>query len=199
MISERAAGRDMTMRLRSALFALVGIAEKTLTGEIRPLEAATEIAAQQHEFEPSNDDLLLPFVGVDSECDNVKIGDRSLWSPDYLADRDRRYADLEADYGPFVLKSCAALLEEFRPKLLLCPVCGFRGSVPPFYADGTPSYEECACCGFAFYEHLAALTDEDFLHWRRRWIRAGMPFRQPPPPAEYDPHEQMRVATFGES
>ena len=59
-----------------------------------------------------------------------------------------------------------------------CPVCGFGGLEDPAYdpLTGLGSYQICPSCGFEY-----GVTDDDrqITHeqWRRRWIDAGMPWR----------------------
>lgn len=76
-----------------------------------------------------------------------------------------------------------------------CPVCGYDGLEVPAYSPvtGRGSYEICPSCGYEF-----GVTDDDLRitheQWRRRWIDAGMPWRDAgisEPPSGWDPRAQL--------
>ncbi len=184
------------LQRRAAIFALVTVAESRLALEIDAVKCAMEITDLRSDVEDPDRELFLPFIGVASEADNAVVGDRTLWAPPFLEECDRRYRDLEEHYGSWIDEACAKLIAEYRPKLCSCPACGFVASAPPYSADGTPSYSECPCCAFAFDAALELVGDTEFSRWRRRWIRAGMPFRESPAPSDYDPQEQLQIAQF---
>lgn len=185
----------MTMlQRRAAIFALVTVAEKALAREIDSIECAMQITRLLWNVDDPNRDLFLPFRGVASEADNAVVGDRTLWAQAFLDECDQRYKEVESHYRSMIDESCAELIAEYRPKLCACPACGFVAAIPPYAADGTPSYTECACCAFMFV--LELVDDNEFGIWRRRWIRAGMPFRGSPVPADFEPHAQMRAASL---
>lgn len=78
--------------------------------------------------------------------------------------------------------------------LFVCPVCGFPGLLErPRGSSGGGSYEICPSCGFQF-----GVTDDDrgysYDQWRDEWRKRGMPWdnRSTPPPAGWDPVEQLR-------
>jgi hypothetical protein len=78
----------------------------------------------------------------------------------------------------------------------ICPVCGFPGLIEEPRSPRTEgaSYEICPSCGFQF-----GVTDDDrgvsYEQWRQQWIDRGMPWDSQgiePPPAGWDPEEQLR-------
>ncbi len=178
---------------RRALFTLVEIAQKLLTGEIGPIEGSRRISRLRFAVEDGDNDVFYPFIAVDSESDDVVVGDRTLWAEAFLERIDRRYEAYHRALQPGIADDCRALLAVFLPKLLECPACGFIGSdQPPYDAAGVASYETCRSCGMEF--GITDVIGYDAAEWRRRWIRDGMPFRHPPPPPGWDPEEQMRAA-----
>jgi hypothetical protein len=182
----------MTHR-RKAIFALVDIAQKLLAEEIGPIEGSRKISRLRFDVEDEENDVFNAFVGIDSESDDVVVGNRTLWGEAFLEDIDRRYEVYDRALQPNIGEDCRALLAAFLPKLHECPVCGFMGSdQPPYDAAGVPSYEICRSCGFEF--GVTDVIEYDVAEWRRRWIQDGVPFRHPPSPPGWDPEAQMRAA-----
>ncbi len=102
---------------RKALFRLVDIAQKMLAGEIGPIEGSRKITRLRFDVEDEENDVFNPFVGIDSESDDVVVGDRTLWAEAFLEDIDRKYAAYEAVLRPRIVADCEALLAVFEPKL----------------------------------------------------------------------------------
>ena len=77
-------------------------------------------------------------------------------------------------------------------------MCGYDLGFRPW--DGRlPSFELCPSCGiqFGYDDHAvwedASLRESIYLEWRRKWIRAGMPWSsvgQEPPP-NWEPRKQL--------
>ncbi|HEY0615269.1 MAG TPA: hypothetical protein VGC96_11530 [Candidatus Elarobacter sp.] len=181
----------MTYR-RKALFTLVDVAQKMLAGEIGPIEGSRKISRLRFDVDDEENDVFNPFIGVDSESDDLVVGNRTLWADAFLEDVDRRYEVYDRGLRPGIADDCRSLLAVFLPRLRECPACGFVGSdQPPYDAADVPSYETCRSCGMEF-----GVTDMecDAAEWRRRWIQDGMQFRDPPPPPGWDPVAQMRAA-----
>ena len=178
---------------RTALFTLVDVAKKMLAGDVGPIDGSRRICGLRFVAGAEEDDLFTPFVVIDSESDDVVVGNRALWAEAFLEDIDRRYEAYDHALRPGIAEDCRALLAVFLPKLHECPCCGFLGSgEPPYDAAGVPSYETCRSCGLEF-----GVTDEieyGAAEWRRRWIEDGMPFRRPPSPPGWDPAAQLRAA-----
>jgi hypothetical protein len=179
----------MTYR-RKMLFKLVGTAKSMLAGDVGPIEGSRLIACLRWETSDEENPVFNPFVGIDSETDDVVVvGDRSLWAQAFLDEIDRKYAAYDEVLRPGIGADCQALLAVFEPKLLECPACAFILKRMPYDAAGEPSYELCPCCDF-----LPGLSEleSDAEEWRRRWVAAGMPFRHPPPPTGWNPNAQLQ-------
>jgi len=178
---------------RSKLFTLVDTAKKMISGEIGPIEGSRTITRLRFDVGDGENEVFYPFIGIDSESDDIVVGDRSLWAEAFLNEIDRRYEAYERALRPGIAEDCRALLAVLLPRLNECPVCGFVGSGrPPYDAAGVPSYETCPSCGFEF--GVTDVIGYDVAEWRRRWIRDGMPFRHPPSLPGWDPEAQMRAA-----
>lgn len=77
-----------------------------------------------------------------------------------------------------------------------CPVCGFDGLGAP-HRDrlGCASFDICPCCGTEFGYDDASRSHADL---RRAWRQGGARWRSrsSPPPAGWNPAEQMKRAGF---
>jgi hypothetical protein len=183
------------MYRRQVLFTLADTAKEMLGGTLGPIEGARRIA-RLRERVCDEDPVFDPFRGIDSETDDLVVGDnRSLWAQSYLDDVSRRYAAYEATLRPDIMPACQALLAHLDALLRVCVACGFSPLMEmPYDAAGEPSYEVCPCCEFQ-----PGVTDEsndDIAEWRRRWIAQGMPFRHPPTPLEWNAAEQLSNAAI---
>ena len=158
-------------RFRPALFALVEVAEEMLDGVIGSIEGSRRIVRLKPNAGDLDDEAFLPFVGIDSESEDIIIGEgRALWSDEFLKRSDQQCEAYEDALRPGIGEDCRALLEMLQARLRECPICRYAGLArPPYDAVGTPSYETCGSCGYKF-----GITDAigyDFAEWRRRWIR----------------------------
>src|SRR5260370_6404943 len=175
----------MTYR-QSALFRLVEVAEKILANEIGPIEGARKISELRVDVGDPDNEVFTRFSGIDSESDDLVVGNRALWSEAFVQEVDRRYEANEQVLRPDIADDCRALLAVLSRRLHECPVCGFTGSDRlPYDAAGTPSYETCASCGFEF--GVTDVMDYGCTESRRRWVRDGIPYQRPPPPSRLDP------------
>ena len=68
------------------------------------------------EDSPALQDVLLVFVGVDSETDDLPLGSVRQWAPDALVERDRELAKAEALYANSVADACRRLLDLLEPE-----------------------------------------------------------------------------------
>jgi len=102
---------------RSALAALVDVAEKMIDGAVGPIEGSRRIAQLRFGAGDEDNSVLMPFVGIDSEAGNLVVGDRSLWADAFLAEIDRGYEDYERRLRPTIADDCRALLSVFAPRL----------------------------------------------------------------------------------
>ena len=78
-----------------------------------------------------------------------------------------------------------------------CPVCGYVGLLEPAWADDSPSYEICPCCGIEFGYDDSSTTQEGrrtrHRELRADWIAAGYPWwsTEQDPPTGWDPVVQL--------
>lgn len=164
-----------------------------IAGEVGPIEGSRMICRLRYDVHDDDEDAYTPFIAIDSESDDLVVGNRDLWDKAEFEDRDRRYKAYDEALRPGIAEDCRALLAVVVRKLHECPACGFTGSDrPPYDVAGAPSYETCACC--AFQIGLTDVFEYDSAEWRRRWIQDAMPFRRPPAPPGWDPVRQMRAA-----
>jgi hypothetical protein len=155
------------MYRRLALFKLVDTAKRMISGEIGPIEGSRAVARMRSAVGDDESPVFDPFILIDSESDDIVVGDRSLWAQSFLDEIDRKYAAYEAVLRPGIAADCEALLAVYEPKLRECPACGFSPLENPLYDEVCkPSYELCPRCGF-----LPGVTEQieyDLAEWRRR-------------------------------
>ena len=66
---------------------------------------------------------------------------------------------------------------------LLCGVCGYRATEPPWGADGrSPSFAFCPSCGVEWGYQDATPTGVE--RFRRAWLASGAPWRDPSVPPD---------------
>ncbi len=82
----------------------------------------------------------------------------------------------------------------------LCPVCGYPDLAEPPWDNDSPSDDICPSCGTQFGYHDAirgGAGKRQELHRRLReaWRSAGCPWSSygRPPPAEWNPQEQLQA------
>jgi hypothetical protein len=92
------------------------IARAILAGRIGVIEGAREIRrfCGGHLGFDDRDPDLNTFVAIDSETDDLPIGDvRRYWAPDALAQKDAEIARCEAVYREAALKAASHLITRF--------------------------------------------------------------------------------------
>jgi hypothetical protein len=61
------------------------------------------------------DDDFLPFVGINSETDHLPVDrERTNWSEEALARKDKEIAEAEAFYKENAFRACRKLIERFK-------------------------------------------------------------------------------------
>jgi hypothetical protein len=94
------------------------VATRMLTGEVGLHEGCHEIARLRtglSEPEVADPDLLV-FVGVDSELDDVPLGDvRQRWAPEALAVKDAQTAEYLGRARDGILRACQAVVAQWGP------------------------------------------------------------------------------------
>jgi len=80
----------------------------------------------------------------------------------------------------------------------VCPVCGFNSlDEPPYDEEGCATFSICPCCGNEFgYDDASA----KYSKLRKKWIEEGMVWwsETQPPPANWDPIEQLKRADMAD-
>jgi len=98
---------------RAALDALIDVAEKMIAGDVGAIEGSRTIVRLMYSVGDGGDDfddVFLPFVGIWSEANDMVVGDRSLWSAEFLERIDRQYESYERDVSPTIADECRTLL-----------------------------------------------------------------------------------------
>jgi hypothetical protein len=100
---------------RRVVDGLLNIANAALNGEIGPVEAARSFTNYVGR-DQSLDKLLVIFIGVDSETDNLPLGDvRRLWNVDALKQKDNDIAAAELLYRNKINQACQKLVDTLSP------------------------------------------------------------------------------------
>ena len=108
---------------------MVELAEKMIAGEVGAIEGARRIARLRSRLGDPDNDVLMPFVAIDSETDDVVVGDRALWEESFLAEIDREYEKYERSFQPMIAEDCRALLAVFAPRLRFWSILTRCGSM----------------------------------------------------------------------
>jgi|SRR5579871_1576566 len=89
---------------------LLEILDALLSGSIGITEGCRHIARLRHTLGQSENELFLPFVGVDSETDAFPLGEvRQKRSAEGLMRADEQRTAVETHYTPFVMRASKAL------------------------------------------------------------------------------------------
>jgi hypothetical protein len=102
----------------AARTSIVETARALLDGQIGVLEAARRIASLRLDADPNQEDPdLLAFAGIESQTDELLIGDAVQgWHPDVRDEKVREIAEADAFFRPGALASASALLARYgRP------------------------------------------------------------------------------------
>lgn len=93
----------------------LAFAHKLIAGEMSVIEASRALSSLRWEFDAPENYLFLPFVGIDSETDELPIGSvRREWARDSLALKDVEIARCEQAYRPRAVEACRKLIEYLR-------------------------------------------------------------------------------------
>lgn len=91
------------------------VAGQLIAGEIGVIEACRELSALRYSFGSEYEEHFLPFVGIDSETDDLPIGPvRREWSAEALARKDIEIARCEQLYRNPALDACHTLIERLQ-------------------------------------------------------------------------------------
>jgi hypothetical protein len=101
-------------RLASAK--IVAAARGILSGELGIVAGARQLATLRFDVGTEDDSDFIFFVGVDSETDDLPLGDvRSRWNPDALKAKDAELAAYESKVRERALEICRRLLRKYEP------------------------------------------------------------------------------------
>jgi hypothetical protein len=95
------------------------LAQKMLDGELGIIEGCCAICKQRPTLEHSDvqADVLLPFIGFESELHNYPIGEaRKYWNPEALRKQDERLREIVAAAEPDIFAACRALLARWSSR-----------------------------------------------------------------------------------
>jgi hypothetical protein len=94
---------------------LIETLEAFRAGRLGVAEACRKVVESRAALEADDNELFLPFVGIDSETDAFPLGEvRKHWSPTGLARADAERSAAEEHYRNYALSACGALIEYAR-------------------------------------------------------------------------------------
>lgn len=103
--------------LRAVQDQVVEVCRAILNGETKVLSGVRKLCRLHYElFEQIDDDFVL-FIGIDSETDDLPIGDeRQYWNEEVLLKKDKEIAEYEARVKQDVFDGCRKLIDRFSSK-----------------------------------------------------------------------------------
>ena len=99
--------------------AILQLAQKMLDRELGIIEGCCAICQQRPTLEDSDvqADVLLPFIGFESELHNYPIGEaRKHWNQEALRKLDERLREIVAAAEPEIFSACRALLARWSSR-----------------------------------------------------------------------------------
>jgi DNA-directed RNA polymerase subunit RPC12/RpoP len=98
-------------RQRRIEIQVLHIAKQLVAGRLGVIAASRELSRLRHDVEPQVAEVLLTFVGIDSETDTLPIGVvRKEWNPEALERKDRQIAEAERFYREGAMESACKLI-----------------------------------------------------------------------------------------
>ena len=92
---------------------IVDIAQGMLNGNIHLILGCRAIRSLRHKTDISDDEIFLPFIGIDSQTDHFPLGKvRDLCDSEYLAKIDAEINDFLDFAGEHIKESCKELIEK---------------------------------------------------------------------------------------
>ena len=94
---------------------VASIAQDMLNGRVAIINGSRQLAALLHHIDVDEfDEDFMPFVGIDSETDNLPTGEtRKHWATDALEKKDAEIAAAEAHWRDYALSACTRLVARF--------------------------------------------------------------------------------------
>jgi hypothetical protein len=97
--------------------AILQLAQQMLDRELGVIEGCCAICHQRPTLEHSDlqADVLLPFIGFESELHNYPIGEaRKYWNPEALRKQDERLCEIVAAAEPDIFAACKTLVAQWN-------------------------------------------------------------------------------------
>ena len=96
---------------------VASIAQGMLDGQVGIIDGSRQLARLSHHIDVNEfDDDFRAFVGIDSETDDLLVGDaRQHWAVDALEKKDAEIEAAEALYRYPALAACKRLVARFGP------------------------------------------------------------------------------------
>ena len=90
---------------------VLSLAKQLLAGQLGVIAAARALAPLRHDAEPELSEMLLVFTGIDSETDNLPVGEvRQHWRAEALEGKDREITEAEELYRDSAMKAATSLV-----------------------------------------------------------------------------------------
>lgn len=91
------------------------VLRQVLDRKIHPIEACRALVRMRDLFPDPNDDDFLALVGIESETDDLPLGDvRTLWAPSALAGKDAELREYLQRVEHTLTDACSSLLAKSR-------------------------------------------------------------------------------------
>lgn len=96
---------------------IVNVARRILNGSTGIVAGARELSRLRHPSHEKTDEDILVFVGIDSETDDLPLGDaRRYWNAEALKKTDAELTEYEARVREQALQACRNLISRYAPK-----------------------------------------------------------------------------------
>ena len=99
--------------------AILHLAQQMLDRELGIIEGCCAICQQRPTLEHPDvqADVLLPFIGFESELHNYPIGEaRTYWNPEALRKQDDRLREIVAAVEPEIFAACRTLIARWSSR-----------------------------------------------------------------------------------
>jgi hypothetical protein len=90
---------------------VLSLARQLLAGQLNVIAAARALAPFGHDAQPELREILLVFAGINSETDDLPVGEvRQRWSAEALERKDREIAKAEEFYRDRAMEAATRLV-----------------------------------------------------------------------------------------
>jgi len=106
-----AADGQPSQHQRGVEIQILRAAKQLIAGQLGVIAASRELSRFRHDVEPQVAEVLLTFVGIDSETDTLPIGGvRKEWNREALERKDKEITDAERIYRDSAMNAAAELI-----------------------------------------------------------------------------------------